>query len=99
MCHFRCSSVSSFGQITSRDGVKPDPRKLKTLPEMCHKHKKELQAFLGIINYPSKFSPSTVEICNSLRQLTLAKAEWTWNASCQRLLNKVKLIIKEDACM
>ena len=37
--------------------------------------KKELQKFLGIINYLNKFSPSTADICESLRQLTLSKTE------------------------
>ena len=27
------------------------------------------------------------------------KAEWTWNTKYQRLFDKVKLIIKDDACM
>ena len=27
------------------------------------------------------------------------KKEWTWNASYQRLFDKAKLIIKEDACL
>ena len=61
--------------------------------------KKEFQASLQIINYMSKFSPSAAETCESLRQLTLAKAECIWNANYQRLFNKVKLIIKEDACL
>ena len=59
-----------------RHGVKTDPRKLKVLPEMPPpKTKKELQAFLGIINYLSKFSLSTANICESLRQLTLSRTE------------------------
>ena len=27
------------------------------------------------------------------------EVEWTWNASHQRLFDKVKSIMKEDACM
>ena len=49
--------------------------------------KKNLQAFPGIINYFSKFSPSTAEICEALRQMTLVKMEWTCNADYQRLFN------------
>ena len=36
------------------------------------------------------------EVCDSLRQLTLLKAEWTWNASYQELFDEVKSFIKED---
>ena len=63
-CHFRCTSVSLFGEMISRHGVQPNPQKLKTL-----------QAFLSIINYLGKFSPSTEEVCESLRKLMSAKTE------------------------
>ena len=44
--------------------VKPGPQKIKVLMEMPPpKNKKELQAFVSIINYLGKFSPSTASIC------------------------------------
>ena len=61
--------------------------------------KNELQAFLGKINFPSKCFSSMAEACGSLRQLTSVTAEWTWNATYQKLFDIVKLIIKEDTCM
>ena len=74
-CHFRSPSVSFFGEIISRSGVQPDPQKIKTLVDMTTpNNKKELQAFLGIINYLSKFSPSTASICEPLQKLTSSKA-------------------------
>ena len=63
------------------------------------KIKKELQAFLGIINYLSKFSSRTASVSESIRQQTSSKTEWEWNATYQKLFNKAKSIIKEDACM
>ena len=44
-----------------------DPRKVQALTEMLPpKTKKELQSFLGIPNYLSKFSPITAEVCKPL---------------------------------
>ena len=57
--------------------------------------KKELQAFLGIINYLSKLTPSTADICKSLSKLTSGKTKLTWTATYQRIFKKVKSIIKE----
>ena len=69
-CHFRCTSVPFFGKIILQNGVKPDPQKLKSLMEMPPpKNKKELQAYLGIINYLGKFSPSTASVCELLQRL------------------------------
>ena len=99
-CHFRCISVPVFGDVVSRQDIQPDPQKVRALTEMLvPKNKKELQAFLGIINYLNKFSPSTSEVCNLLRKLTSSKTTWTWCASYQQLFDKAKLLIKAEMCM
>ena len=61
--------------------------------------KKELQAFLRIINYLGKFSPGTAEVCKPLHKLTSSKMTWTWSASYQQLFDNAKSIIKADVCM
>ena len=95
-CHFRCMSIPLFGEVVSRQGIQPDPQKVRALTEMqVPKNKKELQAFLGIINYLNKFSPGALEVCEPLRKLMT----WTWNASYQQLFDKAKLLIKEEMCM
>ena len=66
-CHFRCTGIPFFGEVLIRQGVQPDPQKVRALTEMLAlKNKRELQSFLGIINYLGKFSPSTAEVCNPL---------------------------------
>ena len=62
-------------------------------------NKKELQVFLGIINYVGNFSPGTADVHDPLHKLTSSKAIWTWNASYQTLFNKAKLLIKFNMCM
>ena len=57
--------------------------------------KKELQAFLGIINYLSKFSPDTSEVCEPLRKLMSSKATWTWDTSYQQQFEKKNKIINQ----
>ena len=73
---------------------------MKALMEMlAPKNEKELQAFLGVINYLNKFSPGTSEACKPFRKLMSSKATWTWNASYQQLFNKAKSLIKAEMCM
>ena len=99
-CHFRCTSVLFFGEVVLREGIQPDPQKVRALTNMpVPKNKKELQAFLGIINYLGKFSPDTAEVCKLLYKITSCKTTWTWNASYQQLFDKVKSIVKADICM
>ena len=90
----------TFGEVILRRGVQLDPQKIKTLPDMLAlNNKKELQTFLGIINYLGKFSPGTADMCDPLHKLMSSKVTWTWNASYQSLFNKAKLLIKTDICM
>ena len=83
-CHFRCTSIPFFGKVVSRKGIQPDPQKIKVLTNMLvPKNKRELQVFLGIINYLGKFSPGMAEVCEPLQKLTSSKMTWTWNTSYQ----------------
>ena len=92
-------SIPFFGEVISREGVHPDPQKFKVLMDMlAPKNKKELQAFLGIINYLGKFLPGTANVCDPLHKLTSSKVTWPWNASYQALFNKAKSLIKADMC-
>ena len=89
-----------FGEVVSRDGVQLDLQKISTLTKMpATKNKRELQAFLGIINCLSKFSPDTSEVCKPLRKLMSSKAMWTWDASYQQRFEKAKTLIKAEMCM
>ena len=93
-------SIPFFSEVVSRDGVQPDPQKISALTEMLvTQNKKELQAFIGIINYLSKFSPDMLEVCKPLRKLTSSKAMWTWDASYQQQFEKAKSLIKVEMCM
>ena len=99
-CHFRCTSIPFFGEVILRRGVQLDPQKIKALTDMpAPNSKKELQAFLGIINYLGKFSPCAADVCDPPHKLTSSKVTWTWNASYQSLFNKARLFIKSDMCM
>ena len=66
-CHFRCTPIPFFGKVVSREGVQPDPQKVKAPTDIpAPNNKRELQAFLSIINYLGKFSPDTAEVCDPL---------------------------------
>ena len=74
-CHFRCTSVPFFGEVILRNGVQPDTQRIKALIDKPPpNNERELQAFLGIINYLGKFSPGTVAVYNPLQKLTSSRA-------------------------
>ena len=85
--HCRCTSIPFFGEVISRTGVQPDPQKSDLTGMTVPNNKKELQAFLIIINYLGNFSPGTADVCDPLHKLTSSKMIWTWNTSYQALFN------------
>ena len=96
---FRCTSIPFFGETISWQGVSPDPRKAQALTDMpLPKTKKELQSFLSILNYLSRFSPMTAEVCEPLPKLTSGKTDQTLNRIYHNLYGK-KQLVKRDACM
>ena len=71
-----------FGEVLSQDSSSPDPRKLKVLIDMPpSKCKNELQSFLDVICYLSKFLPATAKVCEPLRKLTSVKSECSWKGT------------------
>ena len=93
-------SIPFFEVVISRQGIQPNPQTVKALMEMpAPKNKKELQAFLGVINYLNKFSLGTSEACKQLRKLMSSKATWTWNTSYKQLFDKAKSLTKAEMCL
>ena len=91
-------SIPLLGQVIPREGVQPYPKKSSIDRHASAKEgaKKELQAFLAIINYLGKFSSGTTNVCDPLCKLTSSKVTWAWNVSYQALFNRAKLLIKVD---
>ena len=55
--------------------MSPDLAKVKVLSNISlSRTKRELQSFWSIVNYLSKFSPMTAEVCKPLRRLTSVNA-------------------------
>ena len=51
-CEFAKDQVKYFGHIISKEGIKPDPEKIKAIRDMPNlKSKQELQTLLGMLNF------------------------------------------------
>ena len=60
-------------------GHKPSNTKTKAITEMPKPaYLKGLQTFLGMVQYPSKFSPRIAEIAELLHDLTKKHAPYVW---------------------
>ena len=92
-CFFRCTSIPFFNFWKTHIMALHESRSQKSTGsnELANiQMQKELQSFMDILNYLSKFPPVTVEVGESSMKLTFVKSEWPWNRMYQNLYNKAK---------
>ena len=93
-CRFRVSEVSYVGHLLSADGVKPDPLKVEAIKAMPPPgDRKELQRFLGVVTYLSKFIPNMSQKSDPLRQLLQKDVEWSWGQAENKAFESLKTAI------
>ena len=90
-CHFSQSQVKFLGQIIDKDGVHPDPDKVRAIREFNQpKNVGDIRRFLGMCNHLSKFSPNLAEQTKPLRELLNKRNHWVWGQPQQTAFNYVK---------
>ena len=90
-CQFGKHQVAYLGHILTNHGLKPDPKKtlaVKNMPSPANKE--DLQCFLGMITYLSKFIPHFSQIASPLRQLLEKDTAWQWHHEHEQSLLKLK---------
>ena len=88
------TEVTFMGHVLSKDGLKPDPEKVKAVRDMpkpmC---KKETLSLLGFVNYLAKFMPKLSEVAQPLRELTHANAQFVWSEQHDKAFQDVKNLV------
>ena len=73
------TEITYIGHILSKDGIKPDPKKVDAITKMDEPTNKEgLQRFIGMATYLSKFIPNMSQTAAPLRSLLEKDVEWHW---------------------
>ena len=82
---------SIYGIVFTRDGIKPDPKKVQyfayTSPPT---NVSKVRSLLGMSNYCSNFIPNYATITEPLRRLTQKHAKFTWLPEHQAAYEKIK---------
>ncbi|KAF5013432.1 hypothetical protein FDECE_563, partial [Fusarium decemcellulare] len=95
--HFYQSSVTFLGHEISYNEIRMDRRKIaavKGWPEP--KNVKEVQSFLGFVNYYRRFIKDFSKHANPLTELTKKGKEFKWNTLTQRAFEKLRDSILEE---
>ena len=88
---FKCTSVPFFGNILTDNGIKPDPTKVESIKNWpIPKTVKDLQSFLGAVNFLGKFIQGLSSFRSSLQSLIKKDAEYIWTGTHTNAFNNIK---------
>ena len=90
-CAFFQEETGYLGFVINKDGVKPDPGKVKairSLPEP--RNVREVRGFIGMCSYYRRFIPNFSKIAEPLINLTKKYARFKWNSDCQAAFDYLK---------
>lgn len=93
-CKFFKTSVSFLGHIVSDEGLKPDPEKFSVIKDWpTPRNVKEVQSFLGLLNYYRRFVKDFATIAKPLYTLTKKDTVFLWTADCEKAFNQLKYCV------
>jgi hypothetical protein len=90
-CEFHIQSTNYLGLIIEPNGLKMDPRKVDTVRNWTvPKTVKDVQAFLGFVNFYRRFIRGFLELASPLTRLTLKDISFGWTPETQTAFNALK---------
>ena len=90
----RESQVKFLGYIVPSDGIKADPAKISAVRNMpIPENKKDLQSFLGMVNYLGKFINNLSELTAPLRTLLIKDSVWSLDEPQAAAINRLKEVL------
>ena len=88
---FKCERVSFFGHTWTRQGIKPDNKKVSAILDMQPPEDvKTLQNFLGLVSYLTRYSGRLATLSSPLRDLTKQDTAYSWGPEHDHAFNEIK---------
>lgn len=94
---FLCNQIIFLRHVMSEKGLTMDPDKIKTIQEFQEpRNKKQVQSFLGFINFYRQYIRDLSKFTTVLSQLTKKGATWEWNSEQKEAFQTIKKQFLED---
>jgi hypothetical protein len=104
-CHFGVPEILWFGNIFSKQGMSPDPEKVKMIKNWpAPADKSEVKSFLQTTQFCSVFmrpgnGRTYSDVTKPLRKLTNWKAKFVWSKGCEHSFQQLKELLCCDTVM
>eukprot|EP00253_Pinus_taeda_P005904 PITA_05904 len=85
-----------LGHIISKDGIRIDPDRIQAILQMPHpRNVKELQGFLGKINFLRRFIPNLAELIRLLNNMLKKDSKVKWTVEANQAFEGIKLTLTQ----
>lgn len=101
-CKFAVPEVEYLGYIITREGIKPDPKKIAAILNLERpQDKKQVRQFLGMVQYYRDLWPKRSEILVPITELTKGNKNGPikWTARCDDAFRNMKALIAKDVLL
>ena len=90
-------SVIYLGHVVSAQGIRPVQSKVETLVKaMYPENREQLIAFLGAVQYYSRYLPNMSTVIEPLNHLRSAKVEWVFGKEQKEAYEELKKMLASD---
>ena len=90
-CLFFANEIEYIVFLIDKNGIRVNPRKIDPIINMSQPaNVKQLQSFLGAVNYYSKFIPNMADIAKHLYKQIKQNAIWEWKNECDNSFRVLK---------
>jgi len=95
--HFGMQEDKFLGHIISKEGIKIDPNRVEGILKIINSHsKKEVQSFLGEVNFLRRFIPNLAKIIKHITCMLKKGNEIKWNLEAMKLFEDIKVVLTKD---
>ena len=85
-----------LGHIISKDGIRIDPDRIEAILQIPHpRNIKELQAFLGKINFLRRFIPNLAELIRLLNNMLKKDSKVKWTVEAKQAFERIKMALTQ----
>jgi hypothetical protein len=93
---FAMQEGNLLGHIVSTEGVRIDPNRVEAIQALSvPRSKKEVQSFLGKINFPRRFVPNFSEEVRLITTMLRKENEVKWTPESRHSFEKIKKALTE----
>jgi hypothetical protein len=94
--HFAMQKGKLLGHVISKEGIRIDPKRIEAIETITiSRNIKEIQSFLGKINFLRRFIPNFVEIVKLITGMLKKDSRVNWTAEARASFAHIKKFISE----